>query len=90
MKMFSVLKFQFLSQAIAKQIDVDLMNPAVGGFSIDQVLLDTIVISSQFLQIFLKIKLMELAGLSVAQSIQKIYSPQKYPKILVCTGPGSF
>jgi hypothetical protein len=31
------LKLQFLTQAIAKQIDVELMNPAVGGFSTDQV-----------------------------------------------------
>ncbi|CAO3680792.1 unnamed protein product [Umbelopsis vinacea] len=34
-------------------------------------------------------QLMELAGLSVAQAIQKTYSTQKHPRVLVCCGPGN-
>ena len=34
-------------------------------------------------------QLMELAGLSVAQSIYKVYPKNQYPKVLVCVGPGN-
>ncbi|KAI8813542.1 YjeF N-terminal domain-containing protein [Cladochytrium replicatum] len=60
---------RYIGQQLAQQIDIDLMNPAVGGFSIDQ--------------------LMELAGLSVAQSIAKVYDRKRYANILVCAGPGN-
>ncbi|KAJ9085387.1 hypothetical protein DSO57_1014603 [Entomophthora muscae] len=32
---------------------------------------------------------MELAGLSVAEAVYKAYPPQKFPKVLVCCGPGN-
>ena len=32
-----LLSTQLIGQALAQQIDAELMNPAVGGFSIDQV-----------------------------------------------------
>lgn len=59
---------KYLSQQLAKQIDIDLMSPS-GGFSIDQ--------------------LMELAGLSVAEAIHKVYSPDKSKNLLICAGPGN-
>ncbi|CAM0140260.1 unnamed protein product [Umbelopsis sp. WA50703] len=34
-------------------------------------------------------QLMELAGLSVAQAVQKTYPRQKHPRVLVCCGPGN-
>ncbi|KAI9315309.1 apolipo protein A-I binding protein [Dichotomocladium elegans] len=34
-------------------------------------------------------QLMELAGLSVAQAIQKTYDRTRFPKVLVCVGPGN-
>ncbi|KAJ9090153.1 hypothetical protein DSO57_1005323 [Entomophthora muscae] len=34
-------------------------------------------------------QLMELAGLSVAEAVYKAYPPQKFPKVLVCCGPGN-
>ncbi|KAI8057690.1 YjeF N-terminal domain-containing protein [Syncephalis plumigaleata] len=34
-------------------------------------------------------QLMELAGLSVAQSIAKEYATKQYPRVLVCCGPGN-
>lgn len=32
---------------------------------------------------------MELAGLSVAQTLATVYSKDKYPRVLVCCGPGN-
>jgi len=32
---------------------------------------------------------MELAGLSVAKAIAKIYDNSKYPRVLICCGPGN-
>ncbi|KAI8380433.1 YjeF N-terminal domain-containing protein [Choanephora cucurbitarum] len=34
-------------------------------------------------------QLMELAGLSVAQAVQKSFDNQKSPRVLVCVGPGN-
>ncbi|CAO3675580.1 unnamed protein product [Rhizopus microsporus] len=34
-------------------------------------------------------RLMELAGLSVAQAIQRVYDNNKKPHVLVCVGPGN-
>ncbi|GAB5586318.1 hypothetical protein Unana1_01218 [Umbelopsis nana] len=34
-------------------------------------------------------QLMELAGLSVAQAVQKTYPTHKHPRVLVCCGPGN-
>ncbi|CAG8465953.1 4441_t:CDS:2, partial [Ambispora leptoticha] len=34
-------------------------------------------------------QLMELAGLSVAQAISKVYSKESYSRILICCGPGN-
>ncbi|KAI9598548.1 YjeF N-terminal domain-containing protein [Syncephalis fuscata] len=34
-------------------------------------------------------QLMELAGLSVAESIAKEYAAERYPRVLVCCGPGN-
>ncbi|KAI7867591.1 YjeF N-terminal domain-like protein [Spinellus fusiger] len=34
-------------------------------------------------------QLMELAGLSVAQAVQKTYPVETYPRVLVCVGPGN-
>ena len=31
-------------------------------------------------------QLMELAGLSVAQAVSRVYSPQSHPLVLVCCG----
>ncbi|KAI9199723.1 YjeF N-terminal domain-containing protein [Polychytrium aggregatum] len=63
------MSIKLLSQKIAQQIDLDLMNPALGGFSIDQ--------------------LMELAGLSVAEAIHKVYDIQTHRRVLVVAGPGN-
>ncbi|CAG8444415.1 12681_t:CDS:2 [Funneliformis mosseae] len=35
------------------------------------------------------LKLMELAGLSVAQAITRVYDNSKYPRALICCGPGN-
>jgi NAD(P)H-hydrate epimerase len=32
---------------------------------------------------------MELAGLSVAQAITKVYDNSKYSRVLICCGPGN-
>lgn len=32
---------------------------------------------------------MELAGLACAQTLAKVYSKDKYPRVLVCCGPGN-
>ncbi|KAI9002414.1 YjeF N-terminal domain-containing protein [Gaertneriomyces semiglobifer] len=34
-------------------------------------------------------QLMELAGLSCAQAIAKVYSRDRYPRVLICVGPGN-
>ncbi|KAF8349647.1 YjeF N-terminal domain-like protein [Amanita rubescens] len=34
-------------------------------------------------------QLMELAGLSCAQAVAKVYSRERYPRVLVCCGPGN-
>ncbi|EIN12563.1 YjeF N-terminal domain-like protein [Punctularia strigosozonata HHB-11173 SS5] len=34
-------------------------------------------------------QLMELAGLACAQTLQRVYSREKYPRVLVCCGPGN-
>ncbi|KAJ3022974.1 hypothetical protein HKX48_004732 [Thoreauomyces humboldtii] len=34
-------------------------------------------------------KLMELAGLSVAEAIGEVYPLDRYPRVLVCAGPGN-
>ncbi|KAG2125522.1 YjeF N-terminal domain-like protein [Suillus cothurnatus] len=34
-------------------------------------------------------QLMELAGLACAQTLSTVYSKEKYPKVLVCCGPGN-
>ncbi|KAF5344871.1 hypothetical protein D9758_011577 [Tetrapyrgos nigripes] len=34
-------------------------------------------------------QLMELAGLACAQTLAKVYDKEKYPKVLVCCGPGN-
>ena len=34
-------------------------------------------------------QLMELAGLSVAQAVQKSFDKTQFPNILVCVGPGN-
>ena len=35
-------------------------------------------------------QLMELAGLSCAQVIQKEYGPDRFKDVLVCAGPGKY
>ena len=32
---------------------------------------------------------MELAGLACAQTLAKVYDKEKYPRVLVCCGPGN-
>lgn len=32
---------------------------------------------------------MELAGLACAQTLATVYSREKYPRVLVCCGPGN-
>ena len=32
---------------------------------------------------------MELAGLACAQTVAKVYTPDKFPRVLVCCGPGN-
>jgi len=32
---------------------------------------------------------MELAGLACAQSLATVYDSEKYPRVLVCCGPGN-
>ncbi|KAK2463776.1 hypothetical protein APHAL10511_004214 [Amanita phalloides] len=34
-------------------------------------------------------QLMELAGLSCAQALAKVYNKERYPRVLVCCGPGN-
>lgn len=34
-------------------------------------------------------QLMELAGLACAQALHRVYHPSKYPRVLVCCGPGN-
>ncbi|TFK34723.1 YjeF N-terminal domain-containing protein [Crucibulum laeve] len=34
-------------------------------------------------------QLMELAGLACAQTLAKVYSKEKFPRVLVCCGPGN-
>ncbi|GLB38666.1 putative catalyzes the epimerization of the S-and R-forms of NAD(P)HX, a damaged form of NAD(P)H that is a result of enzymatic or heat-dependent hydration [Lyophyllum shimeji] len=34
-------------------------------------------------------QLMELAGLSCAQAVERVYRRDKYPRVLVCCGPGN-
>ncbi|EFP83467.2 hypothetical protein PGT21_028100 [Puccinia graminis f. sp. tritici] len=34
-------------------------------------------------------QLMELAGLACAQALHKVYGPERYPRVLVCCGPGN-
>jgi len=34
-------------------------------------------------------QLMELAGLSCAQALAKVYDNKTYPRVLVCCGPGN-
>ncbi|KAG6840874.1 hypothetical protein C0991_003467 [Blastosporella zonata] len=34
-------------------------------------------------------QLMELAGLACAQTLAKVYKKEKYPRVLVCCGPGN-
>ncbi|TDL20273.1 YjeF N-terminal domain-like protein [Rickenella mellea] len=34
-------------------------------------------------------QLMELAGLACAQTLSKVYDKKKYPRVLVCCGPGN-
>lgn len=34
-------------------------------------------------------QLMELAGLSCAQAVERVYRREKYPRVLVCCGPGN-
>jgi len=34
-------------------------------------------------------QLMELAGLACAQTVAKVYNKEKYPRVLVCCGPGN-
>ncbi|KAJ6611397.1 YjeF N-terminal domain-containing protein [Mycena sp. CBHHK59/15] len=34
-------------------------------------------------------QLMELAGLACAQTLAKVYGTEKYPRVLVCCGPGN-
>ncbi|KAF8626885.1 hypothetical protein AX15_004645, partial [Amanita polypyramis BW_CC] len=34
-------------------------------------------------------QLMELAGLACAQALAKVYNREKYPRVLVCCGPGN-
>ncbi|GAN02223.1 hypothetical protein MAM1_0018d01664 [Mucor ambiguus] len=35
-------------------------------------------------------QLMELAGLSVAQAVEKAFDGSKHPNVLVCVGPGMY
>jgi len=34
-------------------------------------------------------QLMELAGLACAQTLERVYKKEKYPRVLVCCGPGN-
>ena len=34
-------------------------------------------------------QLMELAGLACAQTLATVYNKEKYPRVLVCCGPGN-
>jgi NAD(P)H-hydrate epimerase len=34
-------------------------------------------------------QLMELAGLACAQTLAKVYSKERYSRVLVCCGPGN-
>ncbi|KAG0040529.1 hypothetical protein BGZ82_001855 [Podila clonocystis] len=63
------MSLKYLSQKAAQAIDVELMSPTGGGFSLEQ--------------------LVELAGLSVAQAVTKVYTKEQYPRIMVLSGPGN-
>ncbi|KAG8745987.1 hypothetical protein FRC10_006551 [Ceratobasidium sp. 414] len=60
------------------QIDEELMS-AAGAFSLDQSTRNPDH----------PVQLMELAGLSCAQALAKVYDNTKYPRVLVCCGPGN-
>ena len=59
---------------------------ASGAFSLDQVHV-IILLTRQSLTN--PAQLMELAGLACAQTVEKVYRKDKYPRVLVCCGPGN-
>lgn len=75
---------QCVSQKVAQAIDAELMS-ASGGFSVDQLMELGKIRHS--LRIYTHNN-RKLAGLSVAQAIQRVYDNNKKPHVLVCVGPG--
>ena len=70
----------------ASQIDEELMS-AAGAFSLDQV---SDKGERRAWNVERRVvKLMELAGLSCAQALAKVYNRERYPRVLVCCGPGN-
>lgn len=64
---------------------------AVGAFSLDQVRTFHVSRRSSTPTLYVPgcMKLMELAGLACAQALAAVYGREKYPKVLVCCGPGN-
>ena len=61
----------------------------VGAFSIDQVrLFSTWGLRRRSTETRYA-QLMELAGLACAQTLATVYGKDKYPRVLVCCGPGN-
>lgn len=69
---------------------------STGGFSIDQLMelgkLECIFYYanqlSSFMLLIRSIKSLFIAGLSVAQAVQKSFDARKSPNVLICVGPG--
>ena len=59
---------------------------AAGAYSLDQVsnprILDSDKVSDP-------VQLMELAGQACAVAVARVYDKAKYPRVLVCCGPGN-
>ena len=60
---------------------------AAGAFSLDQV--RPALFHLSYLTLDVVMQLMELAGLACAQTVAKVYSKEKYSRVLVCCGPGN-
>jgi hypothetical protein len=79
--------YQCVSQKVAQAIDAELMSSS-GGFSIDQLME---LGKKKYYYYFIN-KLIfcyiDIAGLSVAQAVEKSFDHAQKPNVLVCVGPG--
>lgn len=65
-----------------------------GGFSIDQLMElgkreEEEKKKKSYIRIW-KFIIISIAGLSVAQAVEKAFDSSKHPNVLVCVGPGTF